>query len=287
MTDRPVSTLSDDDLLELLAEAWAPAALDPSPVSVTEVRLAFIRATELGTRAHRRRLVPRPLRGRGWSWRARLAVAGAAIGVVVAGAGTAFAAGAPVPSPVRQLAYDIGLPVTPPAVVQVQSDARSVRADLAAGSAAGAGATAQDAGALARALRQLSPAERASVTWSQRVLSRACRLLSAEQTSTSPTSSAAAATCQGFGPSYPAGGGRGTAPQQNGGAGPYGVPGSTGTSGRGAGGPQPGSGAPGGSQPGRGGSGNGGPGASAGSGGQAGSGAPGDGPGGQSDPAGR
>ncbi|HXW32777.1 MAG TPA: hypothetical protein VEJ21_06760, partial [Acidimicrobiales bacterium] len=63
MTDRPVSTMSDDDVLELLAEAWTPAPLEPSPVSVAEVRLAFIRATELGTRAHRRRRVPLPLRG--------------------------------------------------------------------------------------------------------------------------------------------------------------------------------------------------------------------------------
>ena len=187
MSDRASPPMSDDALIQLLADAWAPPRLEPRPASVAEVRLAFARGADAGAGPLWRRLVSRPRAGRGW--RARLALSAATVGVVVVGAGTAFAAGAPVPAPLRQFAYDVGLPVTPPALVEVQGDAQTVRADLAPGSGASPGTTAHDAGALARALRQLSPAERASVTWPEGVLARACRLFSVQPASASASAS--------------------------------------------------------------------------------------------------
>lgn len=183
MSDRPAQAMSDEALLDLLAAACIPATSEPTPEAVAEVRLML--AWRAGHR-QRWRWIP----GRVQRWRPRLAIASGAAGVVVLGAGTAFAAGAPLPPPVRALAYDIGLPVTPPAVVQVQDDAQALRTDLARGSGASPSETARDADQLAHALRSLAPGERSSVTSSQHVLDRACQALRVERSTPSAHSSA-------------------------------------------------------------------------------------------------
>lgn len=186
MVDRPVPAMSDDELLAALSRAMAPEHVEPSPTAVADVRLLLTARTSGGRHPLRARLAD--LRWRLTGWRARLAVAGATVGVVVVAGGTAFALGAPVPAPVRALAYDLGLPVTAPAVVQVQNAAHAVQSDLVPSSGVNQATRVRDTRTLAHALAGLNPNERLSVGSSWRIFAQACRDISA--TSGTPTPAA-------------------------------------------------------------------------------------------------
>lgn len=176
MVDRSGPSLSDDELLAALGEALAADHVEPPPAAVADVRLLLTTRPTGGLGRLRGRLTD--LRWRLSGWRARLAVAGAAVGLVLVGSGTAFALGAPVPPPVRALAYDIGLPVTPPAVVDVRNAASAVQSDIAPASRTNQAATLRDTQALGHALAGLTPDERISVGSSWRIFAQACRDIS-------------------------------------------------------------------------------------------------------------
>ncbi len=185
MADRRTPSPSDEELLARLHNVMAPGALQPPPAAVHDVRLLLAGRSLPSRRPGPRLSGRRPLLS---GWRARLGVAGATVGAVVVAGGTAFALGAPVPEPVRALAYDLGLPVTPPAVVQVQSAAQTVRSDLAPASGASRATTVRDTRALGSALRGLEPNELPSVRSSERVYARACRDLAAPSGMSAPPS---------------------------------------------------------------------------------------------------
>ncbi len=155
----------EDPLLDLLSAAMAPADCAPPEATVLALRRAVASMTPAPTRRH-------ALAGwRGHRW----AVVGALAASVTVGTGTAFAAGVPVPPPIRVLATDIGLPVTPQPVVDVENatsalqiQLRSVPPDPAR--------TALAAGDLSTLVHQLDPSQRSQVgPTATQVLQQACR----------------------------------------------------------------------------------------------------------------
>ncbi|MGD0882057.1 MAG: hypothetical protein ABSB09_10865 [Acidimicrobiales bacterium] len=158
----------DDPLLNLLAAAMAPADTTPPEATVVALRTAV--ASMSPAPARRRTLA-------GWTgWRGRRwAVAGAVVATVTLGTGTAFAAGIPVPPPIRILATDIGLPVTPQPVVNVQNAVSSLQTQLQS-TPPDPARTAAAAGKLSTLIHQLDPAQRNQVgALPTQVLQQACR----------------------------------------------------------------------------------------------------------------
>lgn len=225
MPDRHLHSLTDDELLAVLGSAMALPAQEPPPAAIEDLR------SLLAQRSRPRRgdgLAARLAR-RAWrptGWRARLAVAGAGAAAVAFAGGTAFALGAPMPAPVRSLAYDLGLPVTPPAVVAAQDAARAVQNDLASSSATSQADTVRDVQTLAHSLLGLSPGERLTEGWPERVFAQACRAMASRPATPGSTSSRPVFVCtqSSASPTTPAGrsGTGGGAPGGTGGTSPTG-----------------------------------------------------------------
>ncbi|MHB1968753.1 MAG: hypothetical protein ACYCPK_00755 [Acidimicrobiales bacterium] len=120
-----MSDVDDRRLLDALGDALAPRDVVPDP---------FVRARLLSALEG-----PAPLAvARARSWRRRVAHHGGAWAVAAAGVFvvSAVAAAAVVtdtlPGPTRAIAYDLGLPVTSPALHQTESDLSNLRHALAA-----------------------------------------------------------------------------------------------------------------------------------------------------------
>lgn len=164
----------DEELLELLGAALTPTMRAPSADELHGVKALVA--------LHCSRARPDP--GRRTSaagWRRRMSLVGAALGVVVLGTGTAFAAGAPVPEPLRALAVDVGLPVTPVAVVRLHDATNDLRSDLRPGSTASVTQTERDTDALGTALDELGQSDRATeASEPQHLLDEACQYLAAQ-----------------------------------------------------------------------------------------------------------
>jgi hypothetical protein len=170
MPERATMSMSDEDVLALLASSFAVPNLEPTYESLRDVRMLAARKQSGDLRPRRARVVV--------TWRRRFAVVGVMVATAVVGTGTAFAAGAPVPEPLRALAVEVGLPVTPPAVVNVQNDTSTLQSDLASKSPHSDTSTVHAAQALAGALGKLDAPDRAQVEpQSHRVLQAACHAL--------------------------------------------------------------------------------------------------------------
>ncbi len=170
MAENATMPMSDDDILDLLASSFAVPSLEPTYEALRDVRLLAARKQSGELRPRRARVVV--------TWRRRFAVVGVIVATAVVGTGTAFAAGAPVPEPLRALAVAVGLPVTPPAVVNVQNDTSTLQSDLASKSTSSDTSTARAAQVLAGALVKLDSPDRAQVEpHSNRVLQAACHAL--------------------------------------------------------------------------------------------------------------
>jgi hypothetical protein len=179
MTEPTAPGRSDDDLLVLLGAALAPTELTPAPERLRELEMLVARRRSGELRLRRPRVVV--------GWRRRVAVVGVAFGVVVVATGTAFAAGAPIPEPLRALAVDVGLPITPPALARLHDAADALQGDLQHGSSATTTQTERDAEALALAIRGLDDNERSTeAAGPQRLLAEACQSLADQPGATVP-----------------------------------------------------------------------------------------------------
>ncbi|MGA2835698.1 MAG: hypothetical protein ABSF84_03775 [Acidimicrobiales bacterium] len=155
----------EDPLLDLLAATMAPPDCVPPETTVVALR----RAVASMTPAPARRPTLAVWKGR------RFVAVGAVAATLVLGTGSAFAAGVPVPPPIRILATEIGLPVTPQPVVDVQNAAASLQAELGV-TPPDPARTATAAGKLSTLIRQLDPAQRQQVgALPTQVLHKACR----------------------------------------------------------------------------------------------------------------
>jgi hypothetical protein len=105
--------MNDEQLLEALRTAFAPAPAEPAPGAFRALHYA------IDSRPARRR-------GRRPSMMRRWTVPALAVAITVGGSSAAFAAGAPLPRVVRQVAHAIGLPVDLPK----PADARRHRSQL-------------------------------------------------------------------------------------------------------------------------------------------------------------
>ena len=186
MPDRP-SSMGDDQLLAALGATLAPAQLDPPAASMARLRHDFRGAA--------------PIPGR-VSWGGRLhrpvAVGAAVLGTVVVGAGTAFAAGVPMPTAVRTIAYDVGLPVTAPAIQSVKDATGAVQSDVVPGSTATPAATERDVHNLQSALGHLDQSQQAQVgPASQKAIDKACQHLAHDDQHASGPDAPTKAACTG------------------------------------------------------------------------------------------
>ncbi len=165
MPDRPISEHVDDALLAQLAAAMAPEDARPPASTIAALHAAV--AARGVTVAPERRLVV-------WIHR-KWAVAVAAVALLTLGTGTAFAAGVPVPPPIRVLATDIGLPVTPQPVVDVRNATTSLQQQLRATPTNPVG-TALAAGHLAKLIKALPASQQPSVpAIAPQLLHQACQ----------------------------------------------------------------------------------------------------------------
>jgi hypothetical protein len=146
--------LTDDDLLDLLATALAPESIRPTPAEHEQLRLTLACESVPAERPQTpRKLIslrrlPHPV----------------AAAVVVAALTTGGAAAAvktdTLPGPLRSLASAVGLPVTSPALQQVDNDLTALRTALQLGDAS---AIRSDAAVLGRDLDALNPDDRVTV----------------------------------------------------------------------------------------------------------------------------
>jgi hypothetical protein len=125
--------VNDEALLERLEAAFAPAAVEPPPVLVTEMRAAVDGlGAPIGGLRRRWAAVAAPLVARPRALPRPLVVPVAAMAAVLGVGSTAYAvSGRPLPSGVRGAAYAIGLPVDSPRLVAAQHQRDRLRAAIA------------------------------------------------------------------------------------------------------------------------------------------------------------
>jgi hypothetical protein len=146
--------LTDGELLDLLADALDPAPIHPTPAEHEQLRRALATVSAAGEHQQAPRKV-NSLR--------RLPHPVAAVAVVVAlttGGAAAAVETNTLPGPLRNIAVAVGLPVTSPALEQVDSDLAALRAALNLGDAS---AIRADAATLSHDLDTLSPDDRVTV----------------------------------------------------------------------------------------------------------------------------
>ncbi|HVC71522.1 MAG TPA: hypothetical protein VNC61_14805 [Acidimicrobiales bacterium] len=145
-------TRSDDELLDALRDALVPPDLSPGPMETARFRQAL----EAG------RADPRPRRA--IAWRALRfppgLVAAGAVFVAALGAIGGGVAADTLPGPLRTAAYDMGLPVSSPALVTAQGAETALRHALQAGDRM---EVVVEAAALRQRLSALDPADRLKV----------------------------------------------------------------------------------------------------------------------------
>jgi hypothetical protein len=108
----------DDELLDRLAAALAPPAVEPSLADVARLRLAV---------AGR---LPRKSR---WRWPLRITIPTVIIGFAGVGGSVGAAMGATLPAPLRSAAVAVGLPVDDNRVAAIRAQEAHLRAALARG----------------------------------------------------------------------------------------------------------------------------------------------------------
>jgi len=141
---------SDEELLDALRHALGPGELVPSD----EEMARFHQALEEG----RRTAAARPMRHRRPQTVPRWALAGAAAALVAAlGAFGGGVAADTLPGPLRSAAFDLGLPVSSPALVAARGAESDLRTAL---SARDRGAVVADSAVLRRRLSELDTADR-------------------------------------------------------------------------------------------------------------------------------
>jgi len=171
----------DEALLELLAAALQPGAVEPSRAELAHLHRALAKA--------RRAPAPAP-RWRGWLPRAAAALTG---GVVVLGGGAAaaWASGATLPTPLRSAAVAIGLPVDDAAVASARRDMGRLRKALRKADAA---QVASDAAVLRSRLARMDTDDRSEVEpQADRELARSDELLGGPGPASRPTGPGAGA----------------------------------------------------------------------------------------------
>ena len=171
MPERSPVDVDDAGLLAELGAALAPADLRPPEAT----RAALHAAVAQRTTVARRTSAGAPVRRIAVWAHHRWAVAAGAVAVLTLGTGTAFAAGVPVPPPLRVLATDVGLPVTPQPVIDVRNATTSLQRQLQATPPDPAG-TAAAAGHLAGLIHAMPASQQASVpAVAPQLLHQACR----------------------------------------------------------------------------------------------------------------
>ena len=117
-----MSRYSDDELLSLLSEAMSPTPAQPDPTTLARLHstLAGLSA-EVGVLGNGRARRPRRLTGLHGRLARRASVIAAAMVLITGGVATAAVATDTLPGPTRNLAYDMGLPVTSPGLFQARA----------------------------------------------------------------------------------------------------------------------------------------------------------------------
>ena len=146
---------TDGDLLEMVAGALAPAPIRPTPADYEQLRRALassVPSPELQLTPRKvssLRRLPHPV------------AAMVAVAVLTTGGAAAAVSTNTLPGPLRNFAFAVGLPVTSPALEQVDGDLASLRAALTLGDET---AIRTDAATLRRDLEALGPADRVTAS---------------------------------------------------------------------------------------------------------------------------
>jgi hypothetical protein len=174
--------LADDELLATLAAALEPAQIHPSPLEFEQLRRALDIATMPDNEVHDTRRTVTSLR------RLRHPVAAVvAVAVLTTGGAAAAVSTNTLPGPLRNIAFSVGLPVTSPALEQVDGDLAALRAALKLGDAA---AIRSDASTLRRDLAALGSGDRVTAgAGATLLLTQAGAWMSAHPPRSAPVSS--------------------------------------------------------------------------------------------------
>ncbi len=187
-----MTAIDDARLLDALGVALRPGPIEPGPEEIANLLTSLADRRARGPASGDGVVVPigraRSRDARRWMHLHRPVAAAAAVAVLISG-GTAAAAVATntLPGPTRAVAFDLGLPVSSPALARTRGLMATLEAALASKDRANVQAGAV---ALRRSLAGLAPGDRAQVeVVAREVLDRADRFLEVEGTA-SPRSSA-------------------------------------------------------------------------------------------------